>query len=264
MPEYLTLDDVDVSGLDVLVRSDLNVPMEDGVITDDFRIRAALPTLERLVDSGARVSVCSHLGRPEGPDPAFSLRPVADAMAALTSKEVGFESGGQITVLENTRFEPGETEERPGHGCPVWPKGSVSSSRTPSVRCIGPMPPRSEWPSWSGRSPGRSWWTSSRRWSVSWSIPKVPYVVVLGGAKVSDKLGVIENLLPKVDVMLIGGGMCFTILKAKGDEVGTSLVEDDQIEAVKRILDGPHSERLILPVGLGHRRPSSPRTPSTR
>ena len=115
MPKYLTLDDVEVAGANVLVRSDLNVPIEDGQITDDFRIQAALPTLERLVDAGGAVRVCSHLGRPEGADPAFSLRPVAEHMATLTSKEVGFETGGQITVLENTRFEPGETKNDPAY-----------------------------------------------------------------------------------------------------------------------------------------------------
>ncbi|HEY4607163.1 MAG TPA: phosphoglycerate kinase, partial [Acidimicrobiia bacterium] len=115
MPQYLTLDDVTVEGVDVLVRSDLNVPIEEGEIGDDFRIRAALPTLERLVDSGARVSVCSHLGRPSGVDPAFSMRPVAERMAELTSKEVGFEGGGQITVLENTRFHQGETSNDPSY-----------------------------------------------------------------------------------------------------------------------------------------------------
>lgn len=246
MPEYLTLDDVDVAGLDVLVRSDLNVPLENGEISDDFRIRSALPTLERLVDAGARVRVCSHLGRPDGPDPAFSLRPIADAMGALTEKEVAFETGGQITVLENTRFDPGETKNDPamaarlaeGAGLFVQDAfGSVHRAHASTVgvaelvkSVAGPLLVAEL--------------DALGRFLVE---PKVPYVVVLGGAKVSDKLGVIENLLPKVDVMLIGGGMCFTVLKAKGVEVGTSLVEDDQLDAVKRFLDGPDSEKIVLP-----------------
>jgi phosphoglycerate kinase len=110
MTRYLTLDDVDVDGAKVLVRSDLNVPIEEGEVTDDFRIRSALPTLERLVAAGADVTVCSHLGRPKGPDPSLSLRPVAERMAEMTINHVGFETGGAITVLENTRFLAGETE----------------------------------------------------------------------------------------------------------------------------------------------------------
>lgn len=246
MPEYLTLDDVNVAGLDVLVRSDLNVPLENGEISDDFRIRSALPTLERLVDAGARVRVCSHLGRPDGPDPGYSLRPIADAMGALTEKEVAFETGGQITVLENTRFDPGETKNDPamaarlaeGAGLFVQDAfGSVHRAHASTVgvaelvkSVAGPLLVAEL--------------DALGRFLVE---PKVPYVVVLGGAKVSDKLGVIENLLPKVDVMLIGGGMCFTVLKAKGVEVGTSLVEDDQLDSVKRFLDGPDSEKIVLP-----------------
>ena len=246
MPEYLTLDDVDVAGLDVLVRSDLNVPLEDGAISDDFRIRSALPTLERLVDAGARVRVCSHLGRPDGPDPAFSLRPIADAMGALTEKEVAFETGGQITVLENTRFDPGETKNDPAmaarlaEGAGLFVQDAFGSVHRAHASTVGvaELVKSAAGPLLVAELDALG------RFLVE---PKVPYVVVLGGAKVSDKLGVIENLLPKVDVMLIGGGMCFTILKAKGVEVGTSLVEDDQLDAVKRFLDGPDSEKIVLP-----------------
>lgn len=246
MPEYLTLDDVDVAGLDVLVRSDLNVPLENGEISDDFRIRSALPTLERLVDAGARVRVCSHLGRPDGPDPGYSLRPIADAMGALTEKEVAFETGGQITVLENTRFDPGETKNDPAmaarlaEGAGLFVQDAFGSVHRAHASTVGvaELVKSAAGPLLVAELDAMG------RFLVE---PKVPYVVVLGGAKVSDKLGVIENLLPKVDVMLIGGGMCFTILKAKGVEVGTSLVEDDQLDAVKRFLDGPDSEKIVLP-----------------
>jgi len=246
MPEYLTLDDVDVSGLDVLVRSDLNVPIEDGAITDDFRIRAALPTLERLVDSGARVHVCSHLSRPDGPDPAYSLRPVADAMGSITSKEVGSLEGGQITVLENTRFQPGETKNDPALAAQLADDfdlfvedafGSVHRAHASTVgvaelvkSVAGPLL--------------EAELTALSRFLID---PEVPYIVVLGGAKVSDKLGVIENLLPRVDAMLIGGGMCFTLLKAKGVEVGTSMVEEEMVDKVRGLVEGIHSEKIILP-----------------
>jgi phosphoglycerate kinase len=246
MPEYLTLDDVEVEEIDVLVRSDLNVPIEEGEISDDFRIRAALPTLERLVGLGAHVTVCSHLGRPEGVDPAFSLRPVAEHMAGLTSKEVGFETGGQITVLENTRFETGETKNDPGYAARLANGrglfvqdafGSVHRAHSSTVgvaelvkSVAGPLLEKEL--------------TALSRFLVD---PEIPYVVVLGGAKVSDKLGVIENLLPKVDAMLIGGGMCFTLLKAKGIDVGDSLVEEDMVEAVKPLLEGPEGKKIILP-----------------
>ncbi len=247
MPTYLTLDDVDVAGAAVLVRSDLNVPIDGGGITDDFRIQASLPTLTRLVDAGAsRVAVCSHLGRPDGPDPAYSMRPVAERMAALTDKEVGFETGGQITVLENTRFQAGETANDPayartlaeGFGLFVQDAfGSVHRAHASTVgvaellkSVAGPL-------------------LDNELKSLSRLVddPQLPFVVVLGGAKVSDKLGVIENLLSKVDAMLIGGGMCFTLLKAKGIEVGKSLVEAEMVEQVEKLVHGPHGSKIILP-----------------
>ncbi len=246
MPRYLTLDDVDVKDLDLLVRSDLNVPIEDGVISDDFRIRAALPTLERLVDAGARVSVCSHLGRPEGPDPAFSLRPVAEAMAGLTTKQVAFEGDGQIRVLENTRFDPGETKNDPAlaarlaDGFSLFVQDAFGSVHRAHASTVGVAE--------SIKSVAGPLLDAELKALSRFLVdPKVPYVVVLGGAKVSDKLGVIENLLPKVDAMLIGGGMCFTVLAAKGVDVGASMVEPEMIETVKGFLEGPHSEKVILP-----------------
>jgi phosphoglycerate kinase len=245
MPKYLTLDQVEVDDLDVLVRSDLNVPIEKGEIGDDFRIRAALPTLERLVDAGARVTVCSHLGRPDGEDPAFSLRPVAERMGELSSKEVGFESGGQITVLENTRFNPGETKNDPAFSATLADDfalfvqdafGSVHRAHSSTVgvaelikSVAGPLLDNEL--------------AALTRFLED---PVTPYVVVLGGAKVSDKLGVIENLLPKVDAMLIGGGMCFTLMKAKGIEIGDSLVEEDLVEPVRELLEGPGGAKIII------------------
>lgn len=248
MSPYLTLDDVDVSGLAVLVRSDLNVPLDGGVVADDFRIEAALPTLERLVDSEARVTVCSHLGRPEGVDPALSLRPIAQRMAELSQKTVVFEDEGegQIRVLENTRFLAGETNndsalaDRLATGVDLFVQDAFGSVHRAHASTVG---------------------VAERVKSVAGPLldaelkalgrfledPARPYSVVLGGAKISDKLAVIENLLPRADAILVGGGMCFTLLAAKGIEVGDSLVEPDMIDNVKKLLQGYDEEKIILP-----------------
>jgi phosphoglycerate kinase len=245
----LTLDDVDVEGLRVLVRSDLNVPLDDGGIGDDFRIRSALPTLERLVESGAKVTVCSHLGRPDGPDPAFSLDPVARRMGMLTRYRVGFDTPGDIVVLENTRFLAGETSNDIATARHLADSfdlfvqdafGSVHRAHASTVgvaelvkSVAGPLLD-----------------AELKAFDQLLSEPDRPYTVVLGGAKVSDKLGIIANLLPKVDRMLIGGGMCFTFLRARGFDVGNSLVQEDMVEEVGLLLNGPHGRKIILPVDI--------------
>ena len=246
MRSYLTLDDVDVDGLEVLVRSDLNVPIENGQVGDDFRIRSALPTLERLVRAGASVTVCSHLGRPKGADPAFSLGPVAKRMDDLTEYDVRFNSPGDITVLENTRFMDGETTndeataERLAEGFDLFVQdafGSVHRAHASTVgvaqlimSVAGPLLDEEL------ESLGRLLEETDH-----------PYTVVLGGAKVSDKLGVIENLLPRVDRMPIGGGMCFTFLAAQGYDVGESMVEESMLDTVREYAD---DEKLILPTDV--------------
>jgi phosphoglycerate kinase len=248
MTPYLTLDDVDVSGLAVLVRSDLNIPLDGGAVADDFRIEMALPTLERLVDSGARVTVCSHLGRPEGEDPAFSLRPVAQRMGELSSKSVVFdkEGEGQIRVLENTRFLPGETKndadlaDRLATGVDLFVQDAFGSVHRAHASTVG-VAERVK--SVAGPLLAAEL-TALNRFLVD---PERPYAVVLGGAKISDKLAVIENLLPRADAILVGGGMCFTLLAAKGIEVGRSLVEPDMIANVKKLLEGYDEEKIILP-----------------
>lgn len=249
LSKYLTLDDVDVGGRVVLVRSDLNVPLDDGQVSDDFRIRSALPTLERLVEAGAAVTVCSHLGRPKGEDPSHSLEPVAEHMDGLTDLDVRFDSPGDITVLENTRFDSGETSnddgtaERLADGFDLFVQDAFGSVHRAHASTVG---------------------VAERIESVAGPLldaeltalgrfvgePERPYTVILGGAKVSDKLGVIENLLPKVDRMLIGGGMCFTFFVAKGLSVGESLVQEDQVESVKTLLEGPNGHKIILPVDI--------------
>ncbi|MEE8488839.1 MAG: phosphoglycerate kinase [Acidimicrobiia bacterium] len=249
MSDYLTIGDVDVDGLNVLVRSDLNVPLIDGAVADDFRIRAALPTLVGLVGNGAVVTVCSHLGRPKGHDPTLSLEPVATHMSTLTDLEVGFRQGGQITVLENTRFLAGETTNDPetaqwlAEGVDLFVQDAFGSVHRAHASTVG---------------------VAERVKSIAGPLldaelkalgrfvgdPDRPYTVVLGGAKVSDKLAVIENLLPLVDRMPIGGAMCFTFLLARGIEVGESLVQDDMVEAVRGLLEGPHGRKIILPVDI--------------
>jgi phosphoglycerate kinase len=249
---YLTLDDVVVSGKNVLVRSDLNVPLTpDGMVSDDFRIRSSIPTLERLVNMGARVEVCSHLGRPKGEDIRFSLEPVASRLNELTSLDVRFGrgSGGDVTILENTRFHGGEEENSPAFaaqlvdGVDLFVQDAFGSVHRAHASTVG---------------------VADRVKSVAGPLldhelkafrhftedPEQPYTLVLGGAKISDKLGVITNLISMVDQLLIGGGMCFTLLAARGEPVGSSMVEEDMVDVVATILSGPFGKRIILPIDL--------------
>lgn len=246
MTKYLTLDDVDVDGLDVLVRADLNVPIDEGHVGDDFRIRATLPTLERLVGEGANVTVCSHLGRPKGPDPAFSLDPVARRMDELTEYRVAFNAPGDITVLENTRFMSGETSNDPetaeklADGFDLFVEdafGSVHRAHASTVGVAGLI--RS--------AAGPLLVAELEGLGRLLTETAHPYTVVLGGAKVSDKLGVIENLLPRVDRMLIGGGMCFTFLAAQGHGVGDSLVEESMLDTVRGLAE---DDKVVLPTDV--------------
>lgn len=264
MPSYLTLDDLDVADQRVLVRSDLNVPLEDGAVTDDYRIEMALPAVARLREAGAVTVVCSHLGRPKGHDPALSLAPVAKRMGELAGFEVTHvpavvgetaeraiaDAGpGDVLLLENTRFEEGETKNDPdlADGLAALADlfvqdafGSVHRAHASTVG-VAERLRSAAGPLLDAEITALSYFLSE---------PERPYVVILGGAKISDKLGIIENLLPKVDTMLIGGGMCFTLLAARGYSVGTSLVQEDQIDAVASLLDGPHGDRIILPVDV--------------
>ena len=247
MTRYLTLDDVDVGGRIVLVRADLNVPLtDDGQVADDFRLKAALPTLEHLVEAGAAVSVCSHLGRPKGHDPALSMEVVAKAMDELTDYDVRFDSPGDITVLENTRFLEGETTNDPAtaeklaDGFDLIVQDAFGSAHRAHASTVGisELVKSVAGPLLDAELNALSRFLGE---------PDRPYTVVLGGAKVSDKLGVIENLLPRVDRMLIGGGMCFTFLKALGESVGDSLVEEDMLEKVSGFAG---DDKIALPVDV--------------
>jgi len=294
----LTIDDLDVAGRRVLVRADFNVPLEDSgegtrVITDDGRIRAALPTIESLRSRGARVILVAHLGRPKGePKPELSLAPIAARLSELIGVRVTLASDvtgssataavaglhdGEIALLENVRYDPRETSKDPvERGALAAELASfadlfvsdgfgVVHREQASVTDIARLLPHAA---------GRLVLAEVEVFRKVLSDPDRPYVVVLGGSKVSDKLGVIENLLGSVDRLLIGGGMCFTFLAAMGYEVGDSLLEAEQVETVKGLIASAADRRveLVVPIDLvvataSRRKPttrSSPRTASSR
>ncbi len=264
MRRYLTIDDLEVAGRKVLLRSDLNVPTEDGAITDSFRIEAALETIQRLREARAKVIVCSHLGRPQSREPEFSMAPVTRRLAELggfparqapdvvgpgVERLVDDLLPGEVLVLENTRFEPGETRNDPQLSfelsklADLFVQDAFGSVHRAHASTVG-VAERVR----SGAGPLLV--KEIEALSVFLGEPDRPYVMVLGGAKVSDKLGVIKNLLPRVESMLIGGGMCFTALRAQGLEVGDSLLEEDQIETMKALLSSPEANKLVLPADL--------------
>jgi phosphoglycerate kinase len=220
----------DVDGKSVLLRADFNVPIVDGEITDDLRIRAALPTIRWLLGRGASVTACTHLGRPKGkPDPAYSVEPVRVRLAELVP---------EVELLDNLRFDPGETANDPAFvarlvdGHDVYVNDAFGASHRAHASIVGP--PR-YLPSAAGR-------LLAREVEVLGGLrdnPRRPFVAVMGGSKVSDKLAVIEALLAEVDSLVVGGAMCFTFLKAQGHSVGASLCEDDMVETCARLLDQP-------------------------
>lgn len=225
VPQLEDLGDLD--GKRILLRADFNVPIRDGEITDDLRIRAALPTITWLQDRGARVTSCSHLGRPKGaPDPAFSMDPVRARLAQLAPG---------VELLENLRFDPGETANDPAFvaklidGQDAYVNDAFGASHRAHASIVGP-------PQLLPSAAGRLLANEVDVLLGCRNDPKRPFVVILGGAKVSDKLGVINALLDVVDGLIIGGGMCFTFLAAQGHRVGSSLLEEDQIDTCKQLL----------------------------
>ena len=269
MGEYGALGDV--TGKRVLVRSDLNVPLDGSRITDEGRIRASVPTIEELSEAGARVVVMAHLGRPKGsPDPAYSLEPVASRLGELLGAKVHFAtdtvgdsarstveglSDGDVAVLENVRFNPGETSkddaERGAFADELASLGDAFVSdgfgvvhrKQASVYDVAERLPHTM------GGLVRAEIEVLRRLTED---PERPYVVVLGGSKVSDKLAVIDNLLGKADRLLIGGGMVFTFLAANGHEVGTSLLEEDQVDACRDYLRRSEDSgvEIVLPTDV--------------
>ncbi len=259
----LTVRDVEVRGRRVLLRVDFNVPLAEGKVTDDTRIRAALPTLQYLLDQGAAVIVMSHLGRPKQPDPAFSLRPVAERLGELLGRPVQMAPDcvgpeveamaaalqpGQVLMLENLRFHPEEERNDPefarqlarlGDLCVNDAFGAAHRAHA-SVEAIARFIPVVA---------GFLMEREIRYLSQALTHPARPFVALLGGAKISDKIGVIESLLARADRVLIGGGMANTFLKAQGYAVGDSLVEDEALETARRLLQ-QGGDRLWLPVDV--------------
>ena len=270
-----TIDDLEVSGRTVMLRLDLNVPLEHtdagAHITDDGRIRAALPTLRELSGRGARTVVLAHLGRPKtGPDPHLSLKPVAARLGQLLGRPVSFESSvtgpdvsaavgalhdGDVLMLENVRFDTREASKDAAQRQALareWATLAdlfvsdgfgVVHRKQASVTDLAELLPHAA---------GYLVATEARVFQRVLESPERPYVVVLGGAKVSDKLGVIDHLLDRVDRLIIGGGMCFTFLAAQGHAVGTSLLEADQMDTVRGFLDRARLRgiELVLPVDV--------------
>ena len=262
-----SLSSLALAGRRVLVRVDFNVPMTaadgggDGAITDDTRIRAALPTITAILERGGRPVLMSHLGRPDGvPDPTYSLKPVADHLGTLIDAPVVFcpttvgpeaeaciadAPGGSVVLLENTRFLPGETENDPALADQMARLGDVFvSDAFGSVHRA-----HASTEGVAHRLPNAAGMLLAREvefLTKALDTPEHPFVAVLGGAKVSDKIGVIEALAPKVDALLIGGAMAYTFLKAQGHAVGASLVEEDRLDTARDLL-ARFGDKLILP-----------------
>jgi phosphoglycerate kinase len=250
-----TLEDLDVDGKRVLVRVDFNVPLdEDGKITDDARIRAALPTLNELRESGARLLLVAHLGRPKDREPEFSLRPAADRLSDLLGADVSLAEDldhvpdGDIVMLENVRYEKGETKNDPELAkryaalADVYVNDAFGAAHRAhaSTEAVAHL-----LPSAAGRLLERE--VATLRGILD--DPKRPLLAVVGGAKVTDKIGVLDAFLDRADEILIGGAMCFPFFKAQGHDVGDSLCEEDGVEPAARVLRAG-AERLQLPVDL--------------
>ena len=263
-----TVDDINVKGKKVLVRCDFNVPLKDGQITDENRLVAALPTIKKLINDGGKVILCSHLGKPKGePKPELTLAPVAKRLSELLDKEVVFAADpevvgpnakaaveamndGDVVLLENTRYRVEETKNGEAFSkdlaslCEVFVNDAFGTAHRAHCSNVGV----SELVD-----------TAVVGYLMQKEIdflgnavenPVRPFVAILGGAKVADKLNVINNLLEKCDTLIIGGGMAYTFLKAKGYEIGTSLVDDEKIDYCKEMMDKAEKlgKKLLLPI----------------
>lgn len=260
-----TIEDIAVSGKRILVRCDFNVPLKDGVITNDKRIVAALPTIRYLLGQNARVILCSHLGRPKGEvKPEFSLAPVAKRLSELLGKPVvmaadvvGEDAGakaaalkdGEVLLLENVRFEPGETKNDPALAkafaslADIYVNDAFGSAHRAHASTAGVA----------DYLPAVCGYLIQKEIAFmggALESPKRPLVAILGGAKVSDKIGVIENLLGKVDTLIVGGGMAYTFMKYQGRSIGNSLLEEDKVELAGKTLEDAKAAgvQFLLPV----------------
>jgi phosphoglycerate kinase len=265
----LSIKDLDLAGKRVFVRVDFNVPIKEGRITDDTRIRASLPTIAYALDHGATVILASHLGRPKGKvNPELTLRPVAARLSELLGRPVEFaddcigpsaraavgraEQGGRIALLENLRFHPEEEKNDPAFAAELAALADLyvndafgSSHRAhASVQAITALLPRP--------AAGLLMEQEVRYLGMALGAPQRPFVAIMGGAKVSDKIEVIENLLGKVDALCIGGAMAYTFLKSRGLPVGKSLVEDDKLDAARQITGHAHDRGVKLALPTDH------------
>jgi len=259
-----TVKDINVRGKKVIVRVDFNVPLKDGKVGDDTRIQAALPTINYLLEQGAALILCSHLGRPKGePDPAYSMKPVAEYLNGLVKNKVIFSNEcvgpvaekaaadlkpGEILVLENTRFYPGETKNDPAMSkqlaalADIFVNDAFGSAHRAHASTVGVA----------DYLPAVAGFLLEKEimfLDAAIEDPKHPFVAILGGAKVSDKIGVIKNLLGKADTVLIGGGMANTFFKAQGYPVGDSLVEDESLDTARELVIAGGA-KLRLPVDI--------------
>ena len=260
-----TVEDIDVNGKKVLVRCDFNVPLKDGVITSDKRIVASLPTIKYLIDHNAKVILCSHLGRPKGEfNPEFSLAPVAARLSELLGKEVKMANDvigdsaketvaslkdGDICLLENVRFHKEEEKNDPEFAkqlaslADIYVNDAFGTAHRAHASTAGVA----------AYLPAVCGYLIEKEISImgkALADPARPFVAILGGAKVSDKIGVIENLLDKVDYLIIGGGMAYTFLRAKGCCIGTSICEEEKLDLARTIMEKAQQKgvELLLPV----------------
>jgi len=262
-----TVDDINVSGKRVLLRCDFNVPVKEGKITDDTRITAALPTIKKLVEGSAKVILCSHFGRPKEREEEFSLKPVAERLTELLGKNVKFlkdnevvsntvasevskMENGDVALLENTRFRKEETKNDKNFSkelaslADVFVIDAFGSSHRAHCSTVGVT----EFLDTS--AVGYLMQKEIEFLGNAVNDPKRPFVAILGGAKVSDKIDVITNFLEKVDVLIIGGGMAYTFIKAMGYEIGKSLLEEDKVNYAKELMEKAKAKgvKLLLPV----------------
>ncbi|MDE6665871.1 MAG: phosphoglycerate kinase [Ruminococcus sp.] len=267
----VTVEDINVTGRKVLVRVDFNVPLKDGVITNDNRIQAALPTINKLVENGAKVVLCSHLGKPKnGPEAKFSLAPAAARLGELVNTKVVFAAddtvvgdnakkavaemnNGEIVVLENTRFR-GAEETKNGEDFSkelaelvdgeVFVMDAFGSAHRAHASTAGVTK------FVKGTAVGYLMQKEIQYLGNAVEVPERPFVAILGGAKVADKLNVISNLLEKCDTLIIGGGMAYTFIKANGGSIGTSLVDDEKLDYCKEMIAKAESlgKKILLPV----------------
>ena len=266
--DKVTVEDINVKGKKVLVRCDFNVPLKDGVITNDNRITAALPTIQKLVNDGGKVILCSHLGKPKnGPEEKFSLAPVAVRLSELLGKDVVFANDdtvvgenakkavdamqdGDVVLLQNTRFRKEETKNEEPFSkdlaslADVFVMDAFGSAHRAHCSTVGVTQFVKE------TAVGYLMQKEINYLGNAVEQPVRPFVAILGGAKVADKLNVISNLLEKCDTLIIGGGMAYTFLKAKGYEVGKSLVDDSKLDYCKEMMEKAEKlgKKLLLPV----------------